>query len=56
MFQDVALAYEILSDEEMRGKYDRGEDVTGNGQQQQQQHPFQQQFFQRGGRTFHFNF
>ena len=27
MFQDIAEAYEVLSDEEMRGKYDRGEEV-----------------------------
>lgn len=63
-FHDITEAYEILSDEEMRARYDRGEDVTGNGQQQQQQyrHPFQRNpfgnahFFQQGGRTFHFNF
>lgn len=53
IFQDVAEAYEILSDEGLRERYDRGEDVTGSGEQQrQQQHPF----FQRGGQTFHFNF
>lgn len=59
-FHDIAEAYEILADEEMRARYDRGEEVTGNGQQQQQrhssQHPFGGQFFQQGGRTFHFNF
>ncbi|KAE8892912.1 hypothetical protein PF005_g13208 [Phytophthora fragariae] len=39
--------------------YDRGEDVTGNPQQQQQHrgNPFNNaHFFQQGGRTFHFNF
>uniref|UniRef100_M4BVC9 J domain-containing protein n=1 Tax=Hyaloperonospora arabidopsidis (strain Emoy2) TaxID=559515 RepID=M4BVC9_HYAAE len=57
-FRDIAQAYEILSNEETRGMYDRGEDVTGNAQpQQQQQQPFgNAQFFQQGGRTFHFNF
>ncbi|CAI5739128.1 unnamed protein product [Hyaloperonospora brassicae] len=56
-FRDIAEAYEILSDEEKRDMYDRGEDVTGNGQSQQQQQPFgNAQFFQQGGRTFHFNF
>mmetsp|Transcript_61664 Transcript_61664/g.121092 ORF Transcript_61664/g.121092 Transcript_61664/m.121092 type:complete len:513 (-) Transcript_61664:357-1895(-) len=35
-FMKIAAAHEILSDDEMRGKYDRGEDVSGHGQQQQQ--------------------
>lgn len=30
-FMKIAQAYEILSDDETRAKYDRGEDVTGNG-------------------------
>ncbi|KAG7378916.1 hypothetical protein PHYPSEUDO_009313 [Phytophthora pseudosyringae] len=59
-FHDIAEAYEILSNEETRAMYDRGEDVTGNPQQQQQQNrgnPFNNaHFFQQGGRTFHFNF
>ncbi|CEG42195.1 dnaj subfamily c member 3 protein [Plasmopara halstedii] len=57
-FHDIAEAYEILSNDETRGMYDRGEDVTGNSQQQQQRgNPFSNaQFFQQGGRTFHFNF
>ena len=29
-FQLVAEAYEVLSDEEKRGKYDRGEEVFEN--------------------------
>ncbi|OWZ02752.1 hypothetical protein PHMEG_00025634, partial [Phytophthora megakarya] len=56
-FHDIAEAYEILSNDETRAKYDRGEDVTGNPQQQQQHNPFSNaHFFQQGGRTFHFNF
>ena len=42
LFRDVAEAAEVLSDSDKRGRYDRGEDVTGNPQQQQQGHPFQQ--------------
>ncbi|RLN15090.1 hypothetical protein BBJ28_00019108, partial [Nothophytophthora sp. Chile5] len=57
-FHDIAEAYEILSNEETRAMYDRGEDVTGNpGQQQQRGNPFSNShFFQQGGRTFKFNF
>ncbi|OQS00924.1 hypothetical protein ACHHYP_02149 [Achlya hypogyna] len=51
-FQEVAEAYEILSNEEKRARYDRGEDVTDNAQQQQQHNPFQH--FHQGGHTFHF--
>ncbi|CCI47740.1 unnamed protein product [Albugo candida] len=60
-FQLIAEAYEILSDEEKRERYDRGEDVTGN--QQEQHHPFGRgnpfggsHVFQQGGQTFHFTF
>lgn len=59
MFQDISEAYEILSDKELRGKYDRGEPVFenqggGGGQQQQQRHHmdpnmFFQQHFNGGG-------
>ena len=71
-FQLVAEAYEVLSDKEKRGKYDRGEEVfenQGNGGGQQGGgfgfgHPFAQHFqnmhFQNGqgggGQQFHFRF
>jgi len=53
-FMGIAAAYEILSDDDLRAKYDRGEDVTGN--QQQQQHHGGQHFQHHGGQHFHFNF
>ncbi|KAJ1434639.1 hypothetical protein B484DRAFT_326005 [Ochromonadaceae sp. CCMP2298] len=56
-FQLVAEAYEVLSDDEKRSKYDRGEDVFpnqgGGGQGHPGQHPFQ---FRQGGSQFHFRF
>ena len=60
-FQKVAQAYEILSDSELRAKYDRGEDVTGNPERQQQGHGFPQHFFHNqggggGGQQFRFHF
>jgi len=33
-FNDIIEAYEVLSDEEKRGKYDRGEDVDTHPQSQ----------------------
>lgn len=48
-FHDIAEAYEVLSDEDKRGRYDRGEDVEV---QQQQGHPGD--FHGFGGQTFHF--
>jgi DnaJ family protein C protein 3 len=52
MFQDIGEAYEVLSDEELRAKYDRGESVFENqGGQQHHTNPFQfyNQHFQGGG-------
>lgn len=52
MFQDISEAYEVLSDKELRAKYDRGEPVFENqgGQQQQGRHHMDPNFF------FHQNF
>jgi len=64
-FQEVAEAYEVLSDDEKRQKYDRGEEVFpnqggggGGGGNPFQHHFFHQggQHFQHGGQQFHFNF
>jgi DnaJ family protein C protein 3 len=60
MFQDISEAYEVLSDKEMREKYDRGEPVYENqggqgGQGGHRRHHFdpnmffQQQQFHHGG-------
>ncbi len=63
MFQDISEAYEILSDKELRAKYDRGEPVfenQGGGQQHHHMDPnmFFQQHFQHGGggQRMHFRF
>jgi DnaJ-class molecular chaperone with C-terminal Zn finger domain len=68
MFQDISEAYEVLSDDEMRAKYDRGEDVFenqgGGGGGGFRHHGFPEemfrQHFQHGGgggrRTHHFHF
>eukprot|EP01112_Ceratiomyxa_fruticulosa_P024239 TRINITY_DN977_c0_g1_i1.p1 TRINITY_DN977_c0_g1~~TRINITY_DN977_c0_g1_i1.p1 ORF type:complete len:484 (-),score=116.50 TRINITY_DN977_c0_g1_i1:123-1574(-) len=51
-YVEIATAYEILSDEESRGRYDRGEDL-----EQPMQQGFQQGFpFGGGGGPFHFTF
>lgn len=47
----------MLSDNEKRSKYDRGEEVfpnQGGNDGGQQQHPFHQ--FRQGGQQFHFRF
>jgi DnaJ family protein C protein 3 len=61
MFQDISEAYEVLSDDELKGKYDRGEEVFENqgGQRQHHNaHQFFQQHFQHGGggQRIHFRF
>lgn len=53
-FQLVAEAYEVLSDQDLRGKYDRGEEVFANqGGGQQQQHGFNPFGHQGGQQHFH---
>ncbi|KAL1503943.1 hypothetical protein AB1Y20_010362 [Prymnesium parvum] len=54
-FKAVAQAYEVLSDEDLRKKYDAGEDVTGNpGDQQQQQQGGH--WMHHGGQHVHVHF
>lgn len=54
-FQSIAEAYEVLSSEDLRSRYDRGEEVNGNpeSQQSRQHNPFGRG---GGGHNFHFNF
>lgn len=64
MFQDISEAYEVLSDDELKAKYDRGEPVYENqGGGGARQHGFPEQMFRQhfqhgGGRgrqhVFHF--
>lgn len=71
MFQDIGEAYEVLSDDEKRAKYDRGEDVfenqgRGGGGGGRAHHMNAHQFFNQhfsqgggggvGGRTHTFHF
>ena len=60
-FHDIGEAYEVLSDDELRAKYDRGEDVFDQGgPRQNNKHDFfGEQFFQHGGggrQHVHFRF
>lgn len=67
-FQDISEAYEVLSDDENRAKYDRGENVFDNqgGHGARSAHDFfhqnfhsgfqQQRGFNGGNARFHFNF
>lgn len=64
MFQDISEAYEVLSDDELKAKYDRGEEVFdnqgGGGGRQDPNQFFQQHFFHNGGgggqQRFHVKF
>lgn len=62
MFQDIGEAYEVLSDEEMRAKFDRGEQVfenQGGGGHHTDPFRFFHQNFQGGqqhGQRVHFRF
>lgn len=55
-FLKIAQAYEVLSDEEIRAKYDRGEDVSGQAQQAQHHNPFGAGGPFGGGQHFTFRF
>lgn len=64
-FQDIGEAYEVLSDKELRVKYDRGEPVFENQGGSQPHHANPHQFFrqhfhqqgrQGGGQNFHVRF
>ena len=52
-FKAMAQAYEILSDDDLRRKYDAGEEVTG--QPNEQEHGGGQ-FFHHGGQRVHVRF
>ncbi|EWM25010.1 dnaj subfamily c member 3 protein [Nannochloropsis gaditana] len=55
-FLKIAQAYEVLSDEETRAKYDRGEDVSGQAQQAHHHNPFGGGGPFGGGQHFTFHF
>merc|ERR1712224_171614 len=56
MFQDISEAYEVLSDDELKAKYDRGEPVFENQGGGGGGRPHHQFFHQRGGGRHHFHF
>jgi len=65
MFTDIGEAYEVLSDDDLKARYDRGEDVFdnqgGGGRQRGNPHQFfHQQFHQQrgggGGPRMHFRY
>jgi DnaJ homolog subfamily C member 3 len=62
MFQDISEAYEVLSDDTLKAKYDNGEEVFENQGGQQRHHHNAHQFFnqhfqqQQGGQRIHFRF
>ena len=59
MFLDIAAAKEVLTDPEMRAKFDNGEDPLDPEEQAHGQNPFWQQGFNpfgQGGFNFKFHF
>jgi len=55
-FREMAEAYEILHNEEKRGRYDRGEDIEAQFQQQNPGGGFPFFFQNPGGGGFSFHF
>ena len=51
-FMEIAEAYEVLGDDDMRARYDRGEDVLNKNPEQHQQQ--QRHHFRNGFNNFHF--